>query len=448
MATPQNGGNGPDAQYQRAIEDNPAIRYWEDPDGGATVAERSRIQVELIQQAFKEAGVPLGVHLGADGLADYLYRPGVVLTRDEDAPRVRATLGLDRDVDKSADTQPRSTDERYRRRTAIAGLTPVVVPTERDTPDVLDELDTRLGVGVAVPDHLLHVSPVWCNVIEPVPASGDFVPGNPDKDAGRGGLVVVVDTGSLDKVIADRPWLHGVTGEEEPPTVGHYTGHGTFIAGVVRSWAPAADVNVQAVLSIGGAAFESDVVGGLVDALDLVPDVISLSGGTRSRRGVPLLSFEVFWEQRLSQQKGTVLVACAGNDGDRGPFWPAAFPWAVSVGALDEEGEDRAGYSNHGSWVDVYALGTAVVNAYPDGPYTYREPPRVGDSAVFDTGLATWSGTSFAAPMVAGLAVARRSWSGESGEDAVAALIEAALAEPAPTPLRPRLRDATEATEA
>lgn len=330
MASPQNDGKTPPAQYQRAMEENPAIRYW-DPLDRDLVNERSRVQVELIAREFEKAKIPLGIHYGGDGEAEYLYRPGVVLTREADVPRVFEALGLD---------GPR--DKRRRRNEPAAplgGLREVVIAGENDDADFSDrlaELDRRLGAGVAVPDHLMHVSPVWCAVIEPIPVTPDAInPGNlvPEAD-GRDGLVVVVDTGSLEEVIAKHDWLKGVTGEEEPPTVGHYSGHGTFIAGVVRTYAPKAAVHIKAVLSVGGSAFESDVVRGLIGALDLVPDVISYSGGTRSRLNLPLLSFDVFWEERLSQLKGTVLVACAGNDGDRGPFWPAAFPWAVSVLSL------------------------------------------------------------------------------------------------------------------
>lgn len=394
------------------------IRWWE-PFDDAVVLDRSEVQVDLIVGAFREAEVPLAVHRDESGVADYMYHPGRVLTRDADAPRVYRVLGIDAPPEKGDRETP----------VQPAGLHVVLLPPGRDALSAIDELDARLGVGVAVPDHLLHVCPAvtWCAVTEPTPASLHQPIGQDDDVAdGRRSRVSVVDTGLLEEVAAAHDWLVGVEGDPEPPFVGHYTGHGTFIAGVVRAHAPRAEVRVESAMSIGGASFESDLLARLTQALDWVPDVISLSAGTRTRGNLPLLALQIFWEQRLQHLKGTVLVAAAGNDGDRGPFWPAAFPWAVSVGALDDPPESRAGFSNFGSWVDVYALGTNIVNAYPTQRYDYREPPRVGESVEFPEGLAAWSGTSFAAPMVAGLIAARMTWSGESGVDAADSLLEVA----------------------
>jgi subtilisin family serine protease len=236
-----------------------------------------------------------------------------------------------------------------------------------------------------------------------------------------------MDTGGLESVVDASDRLQGVLWEEEPSTVGHYSGHGTFVAGVVRQYAPRSDVWIMATFSIGGAVFESEFIRQMAMALEWGPDAISVAGGTRTRLNLPLLSMQVLYEERLSRMEGTVVIAPAGNDGSRVPFWPAAFPWVVSVGALEGEGSRdpvRAGFTNYGSWVDVYAKGVNVSSDFITGSYTYKEPPDEG--TVEFSGTALWSGTSFAVPQVAGLVAARMTWSGESGSQASASLLDLA----------------------
>jgi subtilisin family serine protease len=104
----------------------------------------------------------------------------------------------------------------------------------------------------------------------------------------------------------------------------------------------------------------------------------------------------------------------------------------LSVGALNAAGTARADYSNYGSWVDVYARGSDMVNAFPDGRYVYDEPPHKGEVYQFVEGLAKWSGTSFATPLVAGLIAGRMSRTGESARDAADALKKLAVANAKP----------------
>jgi subtilisin family serine protease len=65
--------------------------------------------------------------------------------------------------------------------------------------------------------------------------------------------------------------------------------------------------------------------------------------------------------------------------------YPAAYTACFAV-AASNSADRRAYYSNYGTWVEAAAPGDAIRSSYPDGAY------------------ATLSGTSMAAPHVAGLA--------------------------------------------
>jgi subtilisin family serine protease len=386
-------------------------RWWADAEVSRA---RLRRHVELIIEAQPSVVVAKG---DSDDLADmqHMYRGEVILIRDADLDRVRALV-------------PGEVDDGL-----INGITAYRVE-DGDSEAALTTIEQQLGVGVATPDHVVHVCPGESGLgpaTEPeiAEASGPFPEMNGDSATdGSGVLVSVVDTGFLPLLADDAPWLSGVTGDVEdcdPVDIGPYVGHGSFVAGILRTMAPQAQIHVEGLLTHGGTVFESEMIKQLDDALARAPDVICLSAGTHSRRNLGLLGFEVFWESRLRHPKGTVLVAAAGNDHDREPFWPAAFPWAVSVGALDRH-DKRAPYTNFGSCVDVYAPGTEIINAFPTGTYSYREPPNVGQVAQFQNGLARWSGTSFATPIVAGLIAARMARTAERGRQAADALLEVA----------------------
>jgi hypothetical protein len=93
---------------------------------------------------------------------------------------------------------------------------------------------------------------------------------------------------------------------------------------------------------------------------------------------------------------GKVVVASAGNTGDRVPQYPAAFPGVISVGATDAASQ-IAGFSSFGK-VDVVAPGECVAVAEVAGFDQDRGCP--GDHL---GGVAFNSGTSFSAPIVSGV---------------------------------------------
>jgi subtilisin family serine protease len=253
--------------------------------------------------------------------------------------------------------------------------------------------------------------------------------------------VSVVDTGWYPGAAkdTDSPWLaQGVDGDVEtvnPKSIHPYAGHGTFVAGVVRCLAPATEIEVEGFLTKGGAIYESEIAQELNEALrdGDEPQLISISAGTHSRRNLPLMGFQALSAAyRLTERDdGPLVVAAAGNDGNDIPFWPAAFDWVVSVGSLDADGK-LSDFSNHGPWVDVYAHGRDLVNAFPTGSYTCHEPPHKGEVRNF-TGLAQWSGTSFATPVVTGAIAAYMSENGVSAREARDALIAGAPTKPDPT---------------
>ncbi len=396
---------------------------WRDSVDRKWPYSRASAQVRLVIDACAAAGVSIGVRLNGDQV-DFVYEEGALLVRDAYVDRVRAVVGGGDVIDG-----------------LTGGVTHYSLAGARlaTVTEALTAIDARIGAGAATPNHVLSVSPVHlCPATEPDAVPTDAAPlPSVGRPAGSGVSVHVVDTGLLADA-ASHPWLQGVTGEEEklaeapdgtveiPP----YAGHGTFIAGVARCFAPDAAVHVTNVLSLAGAALETDIVRHLDAALGRGPDIISLSAGGTSRGDRPLLGFEAFWE-RYRKHKGTVLMAAAGNNSGRRPFWPAALPGVVSVGALSADLRSRAFFSDYGPWVDVYAPGERLINAYARGSYHYQEPPRTGERREF-WGMATWSGTSFATPVVAGLVAARMSRTGENGRRAADAVLAAARAQALP----------------
>jgi len=397
---------------------------------------RLETQIRLIVEGLRRSEPPREVDVEPPewrerDTVDYLYQRDAILIRDEDLDRVLPLL-----------VNPVVLDSLINGLTLLTFQGVRVDGEERrglTVPQVLAVLDETVGVGVMTPNHVVSITPgaTYCPATEPEETSAtEPDPGVcPGQQDGTGVLATVVDTGLVPEAPDRHAWLAGVDGVEDPIPANReippYAGHGTFIAGVLRCMAPASAVFVERVFKQGGALLESDLVKALDKALDRTPDIISLSAGTRTRSNLPLLSFEAFWERRLRHYKGVVLVAAAGNEGDRGPFWPAAFPWTVSVGALAANWRSRASFSNHGGWVDVYAPGEGLVNAYAEGTFVCQERPHKGEKRTFHD-MARWSGTSFSTPLVAGLIAARMSRTGENGRQAAEALLARAHAQALP----------------
>ncbi|MFJ9742130.1 S8/S53 family peptidase [Streptomyces sp. NPDC101166] len=424
--------------------------------------QRFHEQFEQIQRALP--GVPLA--MGPDDSAEFIYEKGVVLARDgeeaqvvEDAVRAHftATEGLVPDhVRRAGPMTNRSGITRIR----VGDPGQGVSGADRTVAGALRALrgaEDRTGRRLVSRNHVVSIAVNACPGDEPVPVGSGETPNPAVAQAAReedGGAVavLVVDTGLMHDYRSYPP-LGRTEGdaqiqETDPDGVlQQYVGHGTFIAGLVAAVAPDTHVTVRNTLNDAGAILEYDFGDRLFDAVEQGgwPDIVSLSAGTSNGRVDGLLGVAAFMDEL--RDRHTLLVAAAGNNASATPFWPAAYAAlpeyadaVLSVGALRGDGEFGACFSNHGPWVRVYAPGERLVSALTGFdrpvPYVYQHstydvcrygfgysctcqsPRHTGvlsetraategkpDQVMFE-GLASWSGTSFATPLVAGLVAA------------------------------------------
>ncbi len=172
--------------------------------------------------------------------------------------------------------------------------------------------------------------------------------------------------------------------------------HGTHVAGIAAAAptdnpqglvgvCPRCRIMPVKVLDSTGSSTLDKVASGIIYAADSGARVINLSlgaafGGTALEEAV-----------NYAWNKGALVVAAAGNNGDATPVYPAAYANALAVAASNSE-DWHSCFSNYGpDYIAVTAPGELI----------YSSTPR--DAAGKDT-YGTYSGTSMAAPHVAGLA--------------------------------------------
>ena len=171
--------------------------------------------------------------------------------------------------------------------------------------------------------------------------------------------------------------------------------HGTHVAGI----AAAATDNGVGVAGVGfnsrimavkvgdgttGQAAYSDIAHGIIYAADNGAKVINLSLGG--------YAFSSYLESAVNYawNAGCVLVGAVGNDNSSSSFYPSAYANVIGVSATDQN-DARWSSSNYGSYISVAAPGVSIYSTCwlnDDPAYAYW----------------TLSGTSMAAPHVAGLA--------------------------------------------
>jgi subtilisin family serine protease len=162
-------------------------------------------------------------------------------------------------------------------------------------------------------------------------------------------------------------------------------GHGTGVAGIaagsVHGVAKSANIYSVRVFPCSGSTPLSTILAGIdwVTAHHKSPAVANLSLGSAA---APILDTAV---ARSIRSGVTYVVAAGNNGGDACAMSPGKLKDVITVGATDNS-DSRASWSNYGSCIAMFAPGVSV------GSADYYS----------DVSLASWNGTSMAAPMVSG----------------------------------------------
>lgn len=214
-----------------------------------------------------------------------------------------------------------------------------------------------------------------------------------DVSLGTGVTVAVIDSGvDLDhEDLADAILPGGWDFGDDDPDPNDQLGHGTQVAGVIAAIqdndrgisgiAPAAKVLPLKVTRGGTIAFSEDTVAeAIIYAADHGARIINLSLGWIDRELHQMIVDAIDYAIR----RGVLLVAGAGNE--RGPVWfPASLDAVIAVGSLDTS-DEKDYYTPIGPELDLVAPGVDI------------RTTAIGDS------YSVISGTSFAAPLVSGIA--------------------------------------------
>ena len=226
---------------------------------------------------------------------------------------------------------------------------------------------------------------------------------------GEGITVAVLDTG----VEADHPDLAGnvlpgkdLVGFGAEPGDRAWARHGTAMAGIIAGHghgpgdadgvlgiAPEAKIlPVRVILEDGDSSRAkarstrgNALAEGIRWAADHGADVINLSLGDDSASAHPEPSEDQAVQYAL--KKGVVVVASAGNGGEKGDHisYPAAYPGVIAATAVDRAGT-RAPFSTRRWYATVSAPGVDVVIADPD--HKYYEGWGTSAAAAFVSGAA------------------------------------------------------------
>ncbi|MFB7588721.1 S8 family serine peptidase [Streptomyces sp. NPDC056169] len=230
--------------------------------------------------------------------------------------------------------------------------------------------------------------PSWgLDRIDQADTAGDQKYSYPD-NGGEGVTAYVIDTGVR---ISHQDFggraSHGFDAVDNDNTADDGNGHGTHVAGTIAGTshgvAKKSKVVAVRVLDDNGSGTTEQVVAGIdwVTQNHSGPSVanMSLGGGADEALDAAV---------KRAIDSGVTFAVAAGNESsDAGQGSPSRVPDALTVASSTKD-DEQSDFSNFGAVVDLYAPGSDITSAWNDS----------------DTGTKTISGTSMAAPHVAGAA--------------------------------------------
>ena len=210
-----------------------------------------------------------------------------------------------------------------------------------------------------------------------------------------------VDLAGLDTT----PFIGDVLEADDDPA--DELGHGTHVAGIIAAqglqmepgMAPRCRLLAGRVLATmqteagpQGAGIVDNINPAVKWAVDSGANIINMSVGIRhTGGGLPHADVIAY-----ALGKGVTVVAASGNDGTQTKYYPGALPGVIAVGACDDEGS-IASFNSFGARISVVAPGVRILSSYVDRRY------------------AVASGTSQAAPHVAGAVALLLSLAADNG---------------------------------